>query len=615
MPALLVRAFILLLLSTSTSFPMSAFAQDTDADTADTQPSRLPIRPQLEPEEYQKQIAWLKEVYSKPPDQWPKPTVDAQVKWKELGNMPVRDVLKDLRDPKIILGQRLFFDPRLSSTRQMACASCHDPELAWADGKSNSFGHNRQPLARNAPTLLNSASQTYWFWDGRADTLENQIAQVLTNPAEMNRGAPDIVDWLAKNSDYPERFEKVYGSKEITLDNVSDAIAKFISTIRSGRSQFDVFVRTGKTSSLSDSALRGLHIFRTDAKCMNCHNGPNFTDNQFHDIGLSYYGRKLQDLGRYNVTKDPKDVGAFKTPTLRNITRTSPYMHVGLFELDGVLNLYNVGMPTLRPKAGQFTDPLFPKKSPLLHPLGLNKQDFADLKAFLQTLEEPKQRIRPPEDLIEQLKTSESSAGTPTTIPATQPVAAKPAVTFPAPKPGEWFPGLATPPAINPKLPDAFTIVTLDSNGQWNMKQGVLWALPATAKPFEQGQSTAFSETAAPLFLVRISSDIAQLPGTKTFSHEKSVENLFTRTGTKDLKVQKFTWGSHPVLAVTGKRPNGAPIHLAWIGLNSPDGWTLLVDYKTPKGEGHPTSEETKIWEDFLTQSTAPAQPATLPAK
>ncbi len=413
---------LLTLLALFAGWAQPVHAQAPDADDpagAQTQPARMVIRKPLDEEQYKKEIAHLRELYSKPADQWPKPSIDAGAKFTELAatGAPVFPKENPLTREKLALGHRLFFDPRLSSTRQMACASCHDPDLGWADGRTTSFGHNRQSLPRNAPTLMNTGDQKYWFWDGRADTLEDQITLVLTNPGEMNAGQAQIVKWLQENTDYPDRFEKVFGTREVTFEHITQAIATFLRTIRSGRSSFDKFAK-GDYKALPDSALRGLHLFRTDAKCVNCHSGPNFTDNEFHDIGLSYYGRKYQDLGRFTVTKDPKDVGAFKTPTLRNITRTAPYMHVGFFEMDGILNLYNIGMPTLRPRPAQVNDPLFPKKSPLLHPLGLNKQDFEDLKAFMAALEEPRLRVRPPEDLMAQLKSESNS---------TQPAATQPA--------------------------------------------------------------------------------------------------------------------------------------------------------------------------------------------
>jgi cytochrome c peroxidase len=199
----------------------------------------------------------------------------------------------------------------------------------------------------------------------------------------------------------------VFGDEAVTIERIARAIATFERTIVSRPSAFDKFLK-GEREALSDSAVRGLHLFRTDARCANCHMGPLLTDEKFHDLGLSYYGRKLQDLGRYEVTKDAKDVGKFRTPSLRNVTRHGPYMHNGLFDLDGVLRMYNAGMATLRRKEHQKDDPLFPTKSPLLKPLALNKRDLADLRAFLGALEEVRLRVRQPD-----LPGLENAAGKP----------------------------------------------------------------------------------------------------------------------------------------------------------------------------------------------------------
>lgn len=147
---------------------------------------------------------------------------------------------------------------------------------------------------------------------------------------------------------YPKLFKAAFGDEKIDIERIQLSIACFERQQGGGRSPFDRFLR-GQSEALSDEAVRGLHLFRTKAGCMNCHSGPTLSDGQFHNLGLSYYGRKLQDLGRYEITKKAEDVGAFLTPTLRNVDRTAPYMHNGVFELNGVLNLYNAGMPTLRP--------------------------------------------------------------------------------------------------------------------------------------------------------------------------------------------------------------------------------------------------------------------------
>jgi cytochrome c peroxidase len=243
--------------------------------------------------------------------------------------------------------------------------------------------------------VLNTAFNESLFWDGRATSLEQQAADVVLNAEEMHATAEMVRERLSKIQQYTNDFAAAFGDPQVSFARVAQAIATFERTLTSRGNAFDSFLR-GNTNALSDAALRGLHLFRTTARCLNCHNGPNFTDGRFHNEGLTYYGRKYEDLGRYEITRDPKDVGRFKTPSLRNVTRTAPYMHNGLFDLDGVLNMYNAGMPTPRRQPEHERDPLFPEKSPLLKPLGLNKQDLADLKDFLGALTETRLRMRPP---------------------------------------------------------------------------------------------------------------------------------------------------------------------------------------------------------------------------
>lgn len=353
----------------------------------------------LSNEDYSRLAAELRAAYSRPPNEWPAPHVDPGVEFRDIGPLPEMQYPADNphSKEKEELGKRLFFDPRLSGSGQMACASCHDPDLAWADGRTVAFGHERQVLKRNTPSILNVGYNTIQFWDGRAATLEEQAIMPILADDEMRATPEEIVGRIAQQPEYRKLFAAAFEDDAVMLDRIAKALATFQRTIVGGRSDFDKFVTGKNPKAISDSAIRGLHLFRTDARCINCHNGPNFTDSQLHDLGLSYYGRKFEDLGRYHITKDPADVGKFKTPTLRNVTRTGPYMHLGVFDIPGVLNMYNAGMPTLRRDAEQEADPLFPTKSPLLKELGLNKQDLADLTAFIESLEEPVRRIRPPE--------------------------------------------------------------------------------------------------------------------------------------------------------------------------------------------------------------------------
>jgi cytochrome c peroxidase len=371
-----------------------------EAEPAEARATRVggPRPRTVEPSgERRARIAGLRAAYARPPAEWPAPVVEPTVRWVELGPLP--EAGRPADDPALAarasLGERLFFDPRLSGSGQIACASCHDPDLGWADGRTTAFGHDRLPLRRNTPTVMGSGLSPSLFWDGRAASLEEQAEAVIRNPDEMHSG-DDVVGRLAKVAGYPEAFEAAFGPGDITVGRAATALASFERTLVGGRSRFDAFLK-GDADALSDDALAGLDLFRGRARCMNCHHGPNLTDGAFHDLGLSYYGRKYEDLGRHRVTGAPADVGRFRTPSLRNVVATAPYMHNGLFDLDGVLRMYNAGMATLRRRPEQADDPLFPTKDPLLKPLGLNEQELADLRAFLNSLSEPRKRVRPPE--------------------------------------------------------------------------------------------------------------------------------------------------------------------------------------------------------------------------
>lgn len=332
----------------------------------------------------------LREIYSQPPESWPAPHIDPSVHFLEIAPLPAPIET----NPNLSkLGASLFFDPRLSKSRQISCASCHDPELAWADGRSLPAGNHRKILKRNTPSILNAVRQPHFFWDGRSTSLENLVESVVQNQDEMHGDFQEICPQIQSLPQYQNLFSKAFGDTSVTTQGITSAIAEFIRSIQSkGQSRFDQFI-SGKHEILSDQEILGLHLFRTKASCVNCHHGPFFTDHKFHDLGLSYFGRDLEDLGRYQITRNPADSGAFKTPSLRNITRTAPYMHVGLFHLRGVLNLYNAGMPNIKTPPGKENHPLLPKKSPLLKPLRLSEQEIHAIEAFLKTLEEPPQRI------------------------------------------------------------------------------------------------------------------------------------------------------------------------------------------------------------------------------
>jgi cytochrome c peroxidase len=373
----------------------------TIAQTSTTEPStkRLSPRPLLTEQQYEDVATELRATYLKPHAEWPKPDLDPGVEHREIGLLPPVEFPADnpYSKPKAELGKALFFSPRLSSSGAIACASCHDPDLAWADGRTVAFGHDRQAGKRNTPSILFSAYTRKQFWDGRADSLEDQVKGPIVSENEMAASEEQVIKRIAEAPGLAQMFTDAFGDANVTMDRIADAVATFERTMVVGRSRFDVFLSGRNQHAMSDSAVRGLHLFRTTARCMNCHNGPAFTDGQFHNLGLTYYRRKYEDLGRYEITKDPKDVGRFKTPSLRNVARTEPLMHNGLFDLPGVLRAYNNGMATNPPRTPeQRADPLYPVKSIHLRSLGLNSQDLEDLEEFLKTLSEPKLRVRPP---------------------------------------------------------------------------------------------------------------------------------------------------------------------------------------------------------------------------
>lgn len=353
-----------------------------------------------EPASREELVKWLRTEYAKPPAEWPKPTVDEGVIHRELGTpgpVPFPEGAEPTAERKK-LGLALFFDPRLSGSQQISCARCHDPEHAWADGRSLAIGVFMTALPRNTPTLAGIGHATTLMWDGKARTLEEQARIVILNPLEMAGNAGEIETRLNTEKDfYQPMFHAAFGDGAITFDRVIQALAAFQRGLRVGSSAFDRFL-SGKPEALRDDALAGLHLFRTQARCINCHNGPMLTDELFHNEGLTYYGRRFFDPGLHAITGKPEDMGKFRTPSLRNVSNTGPWMHNGLFpELDGVIRLYNAGMPQPKRKESQLDDPLFPKTSHLLKPLKLDATQRADLEAFLHALaERPTRMLRQP---------------------------------------------------------------------------------------------------------------------------------------------------------------------------------------------------------------------------
>jgi len=286
---------------------------------------------------------------------------------------------------KVELGRTLFFDKRLSKDNSIACASCHMPGVAFTDGQQVSSGIRRQQGGRSAPASINRLYSKAQFWDGRAATLEEQSVGPFTNPVE--HGFVDHDEMIAKMKKiegYKKLFKKVFGA-DITIGGVGKAIASFQRTILSGNSPADRFDMGGDEKALSPAAQRGLVLFREKARCTKCHSGFNSTDEKFHNLGIGWDTNTV-DLGRYMVTKDPQEIGAFKTPTLREISRTAPYMHDGRFgTLEEVVQFYNQGGIKN------------PHQDNLIIPLKLTDQEKRDLVEFLHALNgEGWQHITPP---------------------------------------------------------------------------------------------------------------------------------------------------------------------------------------------------------------------------
>ncbi len=335
--------------------------------------------------------ACIAQQYRQPVAQWPAPQVDTDVDWQEMAALPAHAPAppeNPFSEPKAALGKKLFNDPTLSRSGQIACASCHEADMAFADGRRVSFGHDRQSGRRNAPSLVMSGYSTALFWDGRGGNLEQQAMHPIVDPVEMAFDIPQLLQRLNTDTAYREQFAQVFGPGPITTQQTAQALATFQRTLVSAtrNTPFEQLLR-GRPQRMSDEQLYGLHLFRTKARCMNCHFGSALSDEQFHNVGLSYYGRKYEDLGRYEVTRKPEDVGAFRTPSLRLLMKTGPWMHNGLFvNMEGTLAFYNMGMPRPRPNAQQVDDPLFPRTSERLKALNMDKDELRALRSFLDTL-------------------------------------------------------------------------------------------------------------------------------------------------------------------------------------------------------------------------------------
>lgn len=270
---------------------------------------------------------------------------------------------------RVKLGKALFFDPRLSGSNWISCATCHNPTMGWSDGLPTAIGEGQKKLARATPTILNSGMGFLQMWDGRFNSLEHQAMGPIQSPGEMNQDPKEIVAELSAIKGYVDMFKDAYPGRGINRDTISLALAAFQRTVVSGEAPFDRWVK-GDEEAISDAAKRGFELFEGKGHCATCHAGYNFTDDGFHNIGLND-----DDIGRYAVKKLPVLKGAFKTPTLRNVAVTAPYMHNGAYAtLEDVIDHYI--------KGGVNKENL----SPNFKQAKLTKYQKQDLLEFLKTL-------------------------------------------------------------------------------------------------------------------------------------------------------------------------------------------------------------------------------------
>ena len=297
------------------------------------------------------------------------------------GLSPILPVPDDnpLTRQRIELGRMLFSDKALSRDGTLACISCHDPSRAFTDGRERAVGIDGRVGRRNAPSLLNVGYARSLFWDGRVESLEAQALRPMENPAELGNTHETIVRRLERGRRYRRLFARAFGSPDVTIERVAQAIASFERTLLSGNSAFDRH-RLGDAAALGIDARRGLALFEGRARCAFCHEGRLLTDRRFHNTGVSWRtaaeeSRRAVDPGRYAVTGRAGDRGAFRTPSLRDVALTAPYMHDGSFgTLTEVVDFYD---------RGGYENPYLDDS---IRPLSLSAREKADLVAFLEAL-------------------------------------------------------------------------------------------------------------------------------------------------------------------------------------------------------------------------------------
>lgn len=274
------------------------------------------------------------------------------------------------------LGERLFFDPALSLDSTVSCASCHIPKFAFADTARLSRGVGGRLGKRNAPAITNMSARSHFFFDGRALTLEQQVLMPILDTLEM-RATPELVTKRMRNSpEYGAAFQQLFG-KQADMESLAVALAAYVRTLETSDTPFDRWMQD-KPNPMNESAVRGRDIFMNKGKCFDCHFSPDFTGDEFRNIGL-FNGKDLNDTGRFAITRDSADLGKMKVPGLRNVAVTAPYMHNGMFRtLEEVIDYYDNPDAFIHNSIGRDTL--------LVRPLGLTAREKSDLKIFLEAL-------------------------------------------------------------------------------------------------------------------------------------------------------------------------------------------------------------------------------------
>lgn len=302
----------------------------------------------------------------------------ADQKWL-LPKAPPAPADNQITQERVALGKALFFDPRLSSDRNLSCAGCHNPMFGWADGLPTAKGNKSKVLGRATPTIINTAYNTLQMWDGRKASLEDQAMGPMESMDEMAMDLNVLFKWLNEDSTYKEMFAKAYPKEAIDSKTVSKAIASFERTVVSNDSPFDRWVK-GDKKAMTKQQIIGYRLFSDPSKgnCIACHQAPNFTDGGFHNIGLASYEEGKGDVGRFAIKPLPSLKGSFKTPTLRDVALTAPYFHDGSAKsLMEVVEHYNHGGASKT------------NLSPEMKPLNLKKEEMEAIVMFMQALTSP----------------------------------------------------------------------------------------------------------------------------------------------------------------------------------------------------------------------------------